>query len=88
MQPSSLAARLNDSPHHHDHLDVIEGNATDGTEYTIEVNLVWDDEEKQHIRVMGDLSSGTRGCLFGFIPVFTPDATDDFIIAPDGSTVG
>ena len=87
MSHSELAARL-ESPRHEDHLDVIDGTAPDGTTYTIETNIFWDDRSKRHIRVMADLSTGTRGCLLGFIPVFTPDVADDFILTPDGTFIG
>ena len=83
MSHSELASRL-DSPSHEDHLDVIDGTAPDGTSYTIETNILWDDRSKCHVRVMSDLSTGTRGCLLGFLPIFTPDVADSFIVAPDG----
>ena len=87
MSHSELAARL-ESPRHQDHLDVIDGNAPDGTSYTIETNIVWDDRSKRHIRVISDLSTGKRGCLFGFVPIFTPDVVEDFILTPDGEFIG
>lgn len=80
-----LAARI-ESPR--DCLDVIEGTAPDGTPYTIETSILWDDRTKRHIRVMADLSTGTRGCLLGFIPLFQPDVADDFILKPDGTFLG
>jgi len=87
MQHSKLAARL-ESPRHEDHLDVIDGSAPDGTMYTIETIILWDDHSQRHIRVISDLSTGTRGCLLGFIPIFTPDVADDFILASDGTFIG
>ena len=83
---SDLASRL-ESPRHPDQLAVVDGTTPDGTTYTIETNVVWDDHAKRHIRVMSDLSTGTRGCLLGFIPIFTPDVSDGFIIAPDGTFI-
>ncbi|WP_168567274.1 hypothetical protein [Crateriforma spongiae] len=86
MSHSELAARL-ELPRHEDHLDVTDGATPDGTAYTIETNILWDDCEKRHIRVMSDLSTGNRGCLFGFIPIFTPDVADGFIMSPDGKFI-
>lgn len=81
---ADLASRLRASSD----LDVINGIAADGTEYTIEVNLLWDDEPLQHIRVMADLWTGSRGSIFGFIPVYVADAADCFIMTRDGSFIG
>jgi hypothetical protein len=85
MPHHELAARI-ESPNHG--LDVIEGAAPDGTPYTIEMNILWDDRTKRHIRVIADLSTGTRGCLLGFIPAFSPDVSDAFILVPDGMFLG
>lgn len=86
MSHAELAARL-ESPRHEDHLDVTDGTAPDGTTFTIETSILWDDRSKRHIRVISDLSTGTRGCLLGFIPIFTPDVADGFILAPDGTFI-
>jgi len=83
MSHSELATRL-ESPGDEDHLEVINGTAADGTTYTIETNILWDDRSKRHIRVISDLSTDTRDCLLGFIPIFSPNLIEDFIIAPDG----
>jgi hypothetical protein len=69
-------------------LDVIDGTSPDGTPYTIETNILWDDRTKRQIRVMADLSTGTRGCLLGFIPAFSPDVADEFILTPEGTFLG
>lgn len=82
---SQLAKRL-DSPDPNDRFDVSEGTTPDGASYTIETNVVWDDPRKKlDIRVMADLSSGKRGCLFGFLPIFVSDAAGYFVITPDGA---
>lgn len=78
---TELASRLRSS-HGRARPDVIQGTTPDVTDYTIEINLAWDDRSRQHIRVMGDLMSADRGCLFGFLPVFTPEASDGFIVQP------
>jgi hypothetical protein len=83
---SELVARI-ESPRHSDRLDVTEGTTPDGTAYTIETNIAWDDRSKRHIRVMSDLSTCTNGRLLGFIPVLMPNVADSFILAPDGTFV-
>lgn len=85
MPHHELAARI-ESPNHG--LDVIEGAASDGTLYSIETNILWDDRTKRHIRVIADLSTGTRGFLLGFIPAFSSDVSDEFILTPDGMFLG
>jgi hypothetical protein len=52
------------------------------------MNILWDDRTKRHIRVIADLSTGTRGCLLGFIPAFAPDVSDEFILVPDAMFLG
>ena len=86
MSHSELASRL-ESARHEDHLDVTDGITPDGTTYTIETNILWDDRDKRHIHVIADLTTGTRGCLFGFIPIFTPDVVQEFILGPDGNAI-
>jgi hypothetical protein len=49
---------------------------------------LWDDRTKRHIRVIADLSTGTRGFLLGFIPAFSSDVSDEFILTPDGMFLG
>ncbi|NND96477.1 MAG: hypothetical protein HKN47_04005 [Pirellulaceae bacterium] len=85
---AGLAARLDDSSYHHTPVDVIQGTSHNGVGYTIEISILWDDKNRRHIRVMADLTSSNRGCLFGFIPVLKPDVADDFIMAPDGTFIG
>jgi hypothetical protein len=85
MPHHELAARI-ESPLHG--LDVIDGTTPGGTLYTIETNTLWDDRTKRQIRVMADLSTGTRGCLLGFIPAFSPEVADEFILTPDGTFLG
>ena len=80
-----LAARI-ESPR--GGLEVIGGTAPDGTPYTIETNILWDDRTRRHIRVMAALTTVTRGCLLGFIPAFSPNVTDNFIVTPEGNFLG
>ena len=46
--------------------------------------MLWDDKPHGAVRVCGDLSAGRQRPLLGFIPVYTPDVTDSFIMNPDG----
>ena len=86
MSHSELSARLH-SPPNSTCLDVIKGTTSNGAEYTIETNIVWDDRSKRHIRVMSDLSTGTSGCLLGVLPIFSSDVSDGFILASDGTFI-
>ena len=52
-----------------------------GMTYQLEIQAVWDDEHKKHLRVMGSIDDG-RG-LAAFVPL-----TENFIITPDGSFIG
>ena len=85
MPHHELAARIG-SPLHG--LDVIDSTTPGGAPYTIETNILWDDRSKRQIRVIASLSTGRRGCLLGFIPAFSPDVADEFILAPDGTFLG
>ena len=85
MPHHELAARIESTRHC---LDVIDGTAPDGTPYTIETNILWDDRFKRHIRVMADLSTGKRGYMLGFIRVFSADFGADFILTPEGTLLG
>jgi len=87
MSHSELAKRL-ESRRKGDCLDVTDGVTADGTTYTIETNILWDDRSQRHIRVISDLTTGSRGCLFGLIPISVPNVTDDFIMDPSGNFIG
>jgi hypothetical protein len=76
-----LAARIGGG-----HLDTTERRALDGTEYSLTVDVFWDDKPRGDIRVIGDLSLNRP--LWGFIPLFFPDVCDSFIMRPDGRFVG
>lgn len=51
---------------------------TDGTEYQVEVNALWDVEPGDALRVVFSIDDG--GLLSGLRPV-----VDDFVVAPDGT---
>lgn len=72
----------------HDCLRHTEGVFDDGTEYQIEFNVFWDDKRGGNVRVCADITTAPQRPLLGFLPVYTPDATDSFIMAPDGTFVG
>ena len=71
-----------------DGLEQVEGTAPDGTRYQMEFNVFWDDKPNAEVRVLGDLSAEPQKPLFGFIPIYTPDVTDSFIMSPDGQFIG
>ena len=65
-----------------------EGVSDDGTEWQMEFNVFWDDKRGGHVRVCGDISTVPQAGLLRILPVYFPDATDSFIMAPDGSFIG
>lgn len=65
-------------------LEHVEGTAPDGTEYQMEFHVDWNDKPNQEVRVFGSLSADPQKPLLGFIPIYTPDATDSFVMATDG----
>ncbi|QDV61102.1 hypothetical protein [Crateriforma conspicua] len=84
----TLAAEIDRTRKAHDCLHHTEGVFGDGTEYQLEFNVFWDDKRGGDIRVCGDISTEPQRRLFRILPIHLPDATDSFIMAPDGSFVG
>jgi len=72
----------------HDCLKHVETTYADGTECQIEINVFWDDRPRGDVRVCADITTSPQRPLIGLLPVFTPDATDSFIMGPDGRFVG
>lgn len=83
-----LAEEIDRTRREHGCLGTAEGTAPDGTKYFIEVNVFWDDQPGGDIRVIGALSAMPQRRLLGFLPICIPDATDTFIMNPDGGFVG
>src|SRR5262245_7346151 len=79
-----LAARIGTTPH----LDIVEGTASDGTPYFMDFDVFWDDRPNGNVRVMGNFWGQQGRKLLGFLPIFRPDLSDDFIMRPDGGFVG
>ncbi len=67
-------------------LETAEGVARDGTRYSIEVNVFWDDKPHGNIRVCSSFSADPQIALPG--GGFMPDVCDDFIMSPDGRFAG
>jgi hypothetical protein len=84
---ASLAERVEIDNCNGDCLEHIEGIGSDATEYQLEFNAFWDDKPHGDIRVCGSLSAEPQRRLLGFLPIYTPDLTDSFIMSPDGSFV-
>lgn len=84
----ALATAISRTRREHGCLHHIDGMFDDGTEFHMEFNVFWDDRQGGNIRVCGDITTAPQRPLFGVLPVYTSDATDDFIMAPDGTFVG
>ena len=84
---AALAERVESDNRNRDCLDHFEGVASDGTVNQLEFNSFWDDKPHGDIRVCGSLSAEPQKRLLGFLPIYTPDFTDSFIMSPDGSFV-
>jgi hypothetical protein len=84
---AQLAERVERDRQAHDCLEHIESTATDGTDYQIEFNAFWDDKPHRDIRVSGSFWAEPQRPLLGFIPIYTADVTDSFIMSPDGRFV-
>jgi hypothetical protein len=70
-----------------DCLEHVEGTASDGTKYQVELNVFWNDKSNGEIIVSGDLSADPQRPLLGFIPIYTSDVTDSFIMSAEGQIV-
>lgn len=69
-------------------VETAEGTDPDGTEYQLALQVFWDDQRHGNVRVVGDLCAEPQRRLFGFLPIYSPNITCSFIVAPDGSFVG
>jgi hypothetical protein len=84
---AALAERVEIDNRNGDCLEHIEGVGLDGTEYQLEFNAFWDDKPNGDIRVRGALSAEPQRRLLGFLPIYMPHASEEFIMSPDGSFV-
>ena len=83
----SLAAEIDRTRYEHDCLGFRRIAFADGTEFHLEFNVFWDDRKEGDVRVCGDLASIPQRPLLGFLPIFSPDVTDSFIMRRDGTFV-
>jgi len=81
---AQLAERVERDRNAHNCLEHVEGVAPDGTQYYMEFQAVWDNKPLGDVRVLCDFSAQPQSPLLGFIPSYTPDVTDSFIMSPDG----
>ena len=83
---TQLAKRVAQGPFWkpHDCLEHVAGTAPDGTEYQMEFTVYWNDKPNHEVRVCGGLFAEPQKCLLGFIPIYTADATDSFVMDTDG----
>ena len=84
----TLAAEIDRTRKAHDCLRHTQGVFDDGTEYQLEFNVFWDDKRGGDIRVCGNIATESQRRLLRILPIYLPDATDSFIMSPDGSFVG
>lgn len=84
----ALVAEIARTQKAHDCLRIVEGIFDDGTEYVIEFNVLWDGRKDGDVRVCGDITALPQHRPMGVLPIFTPDATDCFLMTPDGTFVG
>ena len=85
---AQLAERVERDRTAHGCLDSSDGVASDGTAYFIEFNAFWDDRPGGDVRVCGYLSVASQRPLFGFVPIYRPDASQCFIMNPGGQFIG
>jgi hypothetical protein len=83
---SQLSQRVERDVRTHECLDHFEGVASDGTPYQIESQAYWDDKRGGDVRVVANLSADPQKPILGFI--YRADASDSFIMAPNGQFVG
>jgi len=81
---AQLAERVEQDRKTHDCLEHIEGTAPDGTEYQMEFQALWNDKPGGEIIVFADFFASPQRPLLGFIPLYSPDASDSLIISPSG----
>lgn len=84
---SQLAQRVARDHRMHNCLEHVEEIASDGTRFQIEFNAFWDDKPHGDVRVIGSFSAEPQQQLLGFIPIYTPNVTNSFIMRPDGRFV-
>jgi len=66
-----------------DCLDHIEGIAADGTQYQMEFNVDWINKAGEAIIVSGSLFAEPQKRLWGFLPLYSADVTDSFVVEPN-----
>ncbi len=83
----SLVKAIHRTRVEHECLRHIQTTHAEGTECQIEINVFWDDQPGGDVRVCADITTSPQRPLVPLIPVYTPDATDSFIMNPDGQFV-
>ncbi|HEY1172590.1 MAG TPA: hypothetical protein VGH19_14565 [Verrucomicrobiae bacterium] len=80
---AQLAERVEQDRKAYNCLEHIEGTAPDGTEYQMEFQASWNDKPGGDIIVFANFYAEPQRPLLGFIPVYTPDMTESFVISSD-----
>jgi hypothetical protein len=69
--------------------EIIDATASDGTAYRVYIESFWDDGKPGgDVRVLASLWLIPSKPLLGFIPIYSPEITDCFILSPDGKFIG
>lgn len=84
---AGLTAAMARARREHGCLECFEGTAADGTQWTVEINVVWDDKPQGNVRVIGDLTTEPQRPIMPFIPIYPSDVVDSFNMRPDGTFV-
>lgn len=84
----ALADAVKTTCRERNHIHQAEGVAADGTRYVVEVDVFWDDRANGDIRVCVNLWAEPQRKVLGFLPVYTPNCSADFIMNPSGRFVG
>lgn len=85
---SELAARIEHEERTGDCLETLEGTASDGTKYFIELNAYWDDRPQGNVRIFGSLDVFPSKPVLKGLPVYVSELCLSFIMAPGGKFVG
>jgi hypothetical protein len=70
------------------HLELLDEVAADGTRYTLNIDVFWDDKPDGDVRVCGYFYGNQQKPLFRLLPVSLADVADGIIMSRDGRFVG
>lgn len=85
---AQLAERVEQDRRDKECLEHIEGIAADGTAYQIEFQAFWDDRPGGAIRVHGSFSAEPQKPFLGFLPLYSSDVDESFLLDPAAHFLG